>query len=86
MRAMKNFTKNPLAYAACGSVVVVLTKVLLAGTVIVHGAHSITFGPIDGSLVGAVLTPTLLSYVASRHKSMRDHNVGGNDDETAPKP
>jgi hypothetical protein len=67
--------KYPARWMAISSVVVVLAKTLLAGTVI----GSVTIGGIDPSLVGALLTPTLALYASSLHRAM-------DDEEKEPKP
>lgn len=55
-----------LTFCAIGLAVVVI-KVLMAGVSLSDGAHSVTFGTIDGSIIAALLTPTLGSYTARRY-------------------
>lgn len=47
--------------------VVVMVKLLLAGTTVVLGDDRFTFGEIDASIIAAVLTPTLGAYVSRRY-------------------
>lgn len=51
--------------------VVVLTKILLAGITIVMAGREISFGSIDGAVIGALLAPTLGAYVARRYTDKR---------------
>lgn len=60
---------------------VILLKILVNGLVItVGGAAVVTCGTIDGTVIGALLTPTLGAYVAHRyteHKFPMDINGNG---------
>jgi len=44
---------------AIGAVVSVLFKFIMAGVTLKAGTKSIDFGPIDGAVVAAILTPIL---------------------------
>jgi len=46
---------------------VVLIKVLLGGSHFHIGNQEVVIGVIDGSVIGALLTPTLGAYVARRY-------------------
>jgi len=72
--------KNLLGKAAAASVGVVLLKVLVGGSVLVWGAHTLTVGAIDAGLVAALLAPTLGAFVTSLHHRFDDP------DEEVPKP
>lgn len=47
--------------------VVILTKILLSGIVLNAFGRELTFGSIDGAVIGALLAPTLGAYVARRY-------------------
>lgn len=51
--------------------IVVLLKVLIGETTFDLGDHTYTFGGIDATVVGALLTPTLGAYVTRRWTEKR---------------
>jgi hypothetical protein len=54
-----------LTFTLVGFVVCML-KVLFGGSVFVVYGYTLNFGPIDATTIGAILGPTLGSYVARR--------------------
>lgn len=52
----------------------VLVKVLLAGVSLQFAGKEFGFGSIDGSVIAAILTPTLGAYVSRRYT---DRKYGG---------
>jgi len=54
-----------LTMAFIGFILVVI-KVLLAGSTIIWNGDTISFGEIDAPTIGAILTPTLGAYCARR--------------------
>ena len=54
-----------LTFTAIGFLVCML-KVLFGGSVFVVYGYTLNFGPIDAATIGAILGPTLGSYVARR--------------------
>lgn len=63
-------TKKPSATLtfAVYSLVICLGKFLLNGVTIEIMDKTFNFGTVDASLVAAILTPTLLSYVSKKFK------------------
>ena len=60
--------KDAVLTMAWAGFMVVLAKVLLSGLVIeIADAKTITLGTIDGSVIAAILTPTLGAYIARRY-------------------
>ena len=69
MKWMKNTSGKPdavLTMAFIGFLIVVI-KVLMAGSTLVWNGDTISFGEIDATTIGAILTPTLGAYVARRY-------------------
>jgi hypothetical protein len=56
-------TFSVLAIGSC------LIKFLANGIVLDFGEYSINLGTIDGALIAALLTPTLVAYVARKNKN-----------------
>lgn len=54
--------------------VVVVIKLLLAGSSLVLGADKYTFGDIDAAEIMAILTPTLGAYVSRRYTDRKYHS------------
>jgi len=50
---------------------VIILKVLLAGSTIVWNGDTVSFGDIDAATIGAVLTPTLGAYCARRYTNAK---------------
>lgn len=75
--------RDPILTLAIISVIVVLLKVLGSGVTFNFGGAPVSFGTIDGGLVGAILTPTLGAAVAHRYtdKHFEDKNNNGIDDK-----
>lgn len=65
---IKDTDGNPSATLSFAIVafLVVITKVLFGGMSVVLGNQTFTLMPIDAGTIGALLTPTLGSYVARR--------------------
>ncbi len=60
-------------------------KLLVGGGSVTYAGKTVTAGPPDAGAMGSVLTPVLLAWGASKHKSFRDENKDGiPDDEQAP--
>ena len=78
---LKNTAGKPDAILtmSVAAMVIVLLKVLLGGfsvtledTLVVDGVKTvISFGAIDGTVIGALLTPTLGAYVARRYTEQK---------------
>jgi hypothetical protein len=83
-----------LTFSVAG-LLVVLGKVLLAGVTLQIAGHEVGFGTIDGTVIAAILTPTLGAYVGRRYTD-RKHGgdplpgaevvPGDQDDSTIPTP
>lgn len=65
---MKNTDGRPDAVLTMTFVgfIVVVVKILLGGATIEYDGTKYSFGELDAAVVGALLTPTLGSYVARR--------------------
>lgn len=63
-------TKNPSATLTFSvySLVICLGKFLTNGVEISAMGNTFNFGTVDASLIAAILTPTLLSYVSKKFK------------------
>lgn len=59
--------KDAMLSFAIVSFAVVILKVLFGGMIIAVSGKTFTIGTIDASIIAAMLTPTLGSYVARRH-------------------
>lgn len=81
--------RDPILTLAVVTTLAVLMKFLVSGLIVaVNATTTITFGTIDGGIVGALLTPTLGAAVAHRYtdKRFEDKNNNGIDDaEEVPK-
>lgn len=75
--------RDPILTIAIFAVAIVLLKVLVSGVTFHVGGQLVSFGVIDGGLVGAILTPTLGAAVAHRYtdKKFEDKNNNGIDDK-----
>ena len=80
--------RDPILTLAIFAVVVVLLKVLANGVSFTVMGAPVSFGSIDGGLVGAILTPTLGAAVAHRYtdKHFEDKNNNGIDDKLEDQP
>lgn len=69
MFILKNTDGKPDAVftMAVWAFLVVLVKVLFAGSSVTIGEHVFGAGEIDGGVIAAILTPTLGAYVMRRH-------------------
>lgn len=61
--------------------IVVILKVLLMGvSIVIDGKPIVTFGTIDATVIGAIITPTLGAYVTRRYMDKKfnyDKNNNG---------
>lgn len=78
---LKNSRGKPdaLITFSAAAVATVLVKVLLNGVSTTIGAHPISFGTIDPTIIAAVLVPTIGAYTAKRLR-------GGRNDERHEEP
>ncbi len=65
--------KDAVLTMATFGFIVVLAKVLLGGVSLTIGQHVVNFGTIDAAVIGAILGPTLGSYVARRYTDKKYH-------------
>lgn len=81
--------RDPVLTLAIVTVAVVLFKFLLSGLVLtITGATVINFGTVDGTVIGALLTPTLGAAVAHRYTDRKFDDANNNgipDEEETPK-
>lgn len=65
--------------------VVVLVKFLLSNVVLTLADRTFNFGSVDGSMIGALLTPTLGAYCARRYTDRKfTADTSGGADESDP--
>lgn len=73
--------KDSILTMTAVTLVAVLVKFLLSGFVLtVNGATTVTFGTVDGGVVGALLTPLLTAVIAHKYtdkKFAEDKNGNG---------